>query len=112
VGPGLIPKPVASVIAVAITSVWIASQVAPFFLPAYKASESINTALMLILGAVFAMRRSDNSHAERPADEPPRPAAAPSPRPRDPPPAVDERRESAADLIDRLRREHGGGPRA
>lgn len=112
-GPGLIPKPIAIAIAVIITVVWAASQLGSLFVAGYQAPEGIHAALMIVLGAVFALRRSDDK-PDKPDDDPPdRPT----------PPAVaevdDEARaaaqtlirlhpETAAELIARLRREREG----
>lgn len=101
-GPGLIPKPVAIVIAVMITAVWGASQLGSLFVPGYQAPDSIHAALMIVLGAVFALQRKGD---DKPGDD--KPAVEDVAEPAKPPAGV----ELAADLIARLQaeqRERGG----
>lgn len=103
-GPGLIPRPLAIGIAVVITGVWAASQLGTLFVPGYQAPDAIHAALMIVLGAVFALRRTD-AEAEQANDEQeeaPEPPARTRP-PRDP--RGPGRPESAADMIARLQRE-------
>lgn len=98
-GPGLIPKPVAIVIAVVVTVVWAASQLGSLFVPGYQAPDSIHAALMIVLGAVFALqqRKPDNDDDEDDPDEEPEPPRASG-------------GELAADLIRRLQAESAGQP--
>lgn len=130
-GPGLIPKPVAIAIAVIITAVWAASQLGSLFVAGYEAPEGIHAALMIVLGAVFALRRSDAADSSdknerrraRPAraDDPDDPDdgavdADPCDEPDDAAWAaaqtlVRRHPEAAADLIARLQRERRGGDR-
>jgi hypothetical protein len=125
VGPGLIPKPLAVAIAVVITGVWGLSQLAGVLsrlgivAAGYEPPEAIHAALMIVLGAVFALRQSDKpsstpptpptSAAPSPPPAAPLPPPSPVPRPTPLPPLVEpsppSRTESAADMIARLRAE-------
>lgn len=104
-GPGLIPRPVVSAIAAVIVAVWALSQAAVIFVPGYEAPPEIHLSVMLILGALFGMRKDGNGNGGEPAKPPP-PPPAPAPAQLEgepaplPPGAV-----SAADLIARLQAE-------
>lgn len=93
-GPGLIPRPVVSLIAAVVIIVWGASQLAIIFVPTYEAPAEIHLAVMLVLGALFGLRRDDKDE-QRPSESGEKPPAEPPP----------EGRVSAADLINRLKQE-------
>lgn len=105
-GPGLISRPVANTIAVVIVAVWGASQVAPYFVPGFKADDGIHLALMAVLGFVFSLK--ERHHGDQDPDKPPGPPGSPPAAP----PAGDQpaHTESAVQLIERLLREREGGP--
>lgn len=94
--PGLIPRPVVTAIAAVVIGVWALSQVAEVFVPTYDAPAELHLTVMAVLGALFAVGKTD-----RPA-EPAKPAP-------DDAPALPPGRVSAADLIARLAQERRGG---
>jgi hypothetical protein len=98
VGPGLIPRPVVTVIAAVVIAVWALAQAAVIFVPGYQTPAEIHLAAMFVLGALFGLRKDDNQPDEQRDDKP----TPPTPPPDKPPP---QGRVSATDLIARLEQE-------
>lgn len=105
--PGLIPRPVAVLIAVAITVAWLFNFVGPYILPGFERSEIVNTAFMLVAGAVFALGKGRDDPPDDPGTpaKPTPPTPPPQPQPVEPPPDHPDV-VFARDLIERLSREY------
>lgn len=104
--PGLIPRPVVTIIATVVIVVWAMSQAASIFVPDYEPPAEIHLAVMLVLGALFGLRKGDQQQGDA---EPPAAPAAPA-APAIPPAAAEDEpvppgRVSASDLIARLKQE-------
>lgn len=111
--PGLIPRGAVTAIAGVVIAVWGVAQVADAFVDGYDAPAEIHLAVMLVLGALFGLRKDGDD--DRPTPEPaPAPAAPAPPAVPVPPPELPEPpgpgRESAADMIARLQRERRERP--
>lgn len=76
--PGLIPRPVATGIAVVITIMWAGNYIGPVLIPGFERSEVVNTAFMLVAGAIFALGKGRDDPDD---DDPPTPAPVPEPEP-------------------------------
>lgn len=96
---GLIPRPAVAVIAVLVIAVWAVTQAAQVFVADYTPPPEIHLAVMLVLTALFTVRKPDD---KKPNGEPP-PPAEPTAEPR--PGEI-----AAADLIARLQAERPPRP--
>lgn len=116
----MIPRSVANLIIVLVTTVWAFNFVGQF-IPGldYQPDVSINGIFMAIVGgALIASRktlgRGDDQPPPAPPEEPPPGVPAPPeppPPPSAPPGITTPGRESVADLLERLAREARGGSR-
>lgn len=103
--PGLIPRGAVTAIAGAVIAVWGVAQVADAFVEGYDSPAEIQLAVMLVLGALFGMRKDDKD--DKPDPSPPALPPAPVPEPAQEP--LPPGRVSAADLISRLQQERRAG---
>lgn len=109
-GPGLIPRPVAAVVAIVVISVWATSQLASIFVEGYEAPEAIHAALMIVLGSLFALQRGGGKDDEPATSGTSEGAVPPAPGSAAEPGAV-RRGETGklplAELMKRLEQEQG-----